>query len=275
MKRRQLMLAAPACLAAPWAAVRAQALPSAPATAAVPAAPAVPAVPDLPALIERSRRAVVAVGTFSALDSPRFGFRGTGFAVGDGRLVATCAHVLPEVAGTERRLTVQARGANGVPQLRGAEVLRLDRARDLALLRIDGEPLPVLALSRQGLPREGTDVAVMGFPLGTVLGLSMVTHKGIIASVTQVGLPAPTAGSLSERAVQQLRMGPTDFLQLDLTAYPGNSGGPLLDIATGEVLGVLNMVALKGTRESALTAPTGISYAVPVGYLLPLMADPR
>ncbi|KAI1696825.1 hypothetical protein Ddc_20131 [Ditylenchus destructor] len=39
-----------------------------------------------------------------------------------------------------------------------------------------------------------------------------------------------------------------EFLQLDITAYPGNSGGPLLDIRTGKVVGVVNMVVQKGTR---------------------------
>jgi S1-C subfamily serine protease len=58
-----------------------------------------------------------------------------------------------------------------------------------------------------------------------------------------------------------------DIFQLDGTAYPGNSGGPLFDPETGDVLGVLNMVFIKGTRESALTHPSGISYAIPSEYI--------
>jgi len=46
--------------------------------------------------IERVKDAVVAVGTYQRMRSPQFNFRGTGFAVGDGTLVATNAHVLPE-----------------------------------------------------------------------------------------------------------------------------------------------------------------------------------
>lgn len=61
------------------------------------------------------------------------------------------------------------------------------------------------------------------------------------------------------------------MLQLDATAYPGNSGGPLFVIETGAVVGVVNMVALKGTRESALSQPSGISYAVPVEFVLRLL----
>ena len=49
-------------------------------------------------LIERIAQikpSVLPVGTFNALDNPRFGFRGTGFVVGDGNLLVTNAHVLP------------------------------------------------------------------------------------------------------------------------------------------------------------------------------------
>jgi S1-C subfamily serine protease len=64
-------------------------------------------------------------------------------------------------------------------------------------------------------------------------------------------------------------------LQLDATAYPGNSGGPVLDAASGRVVGVVNMVLVKAGRESALSQPTGISYAVPVRHLLALMAEAK
>ncbi|HUX30301.1 MAG TPA: hypothetical protein VMV78_06690 [Thiobacillus sp.] len=36
---------------------------------------------------------------------------------------------------------------------------------------------------------------------------------------------------------------------------------------TGEVLGVLNSVSVKGAKEAALSAPSGISYAIPVKYV--------
>ena len=40
------------------------------------------------------------VGTYNALNSPRFSFRGSGFVVGDGNLVVTNAHVLPDAETT-------------------------------------------------------------------------------------------------------------------------------------------------------------------------------
>jgi len=63
--------------------------------------------------------------------------------------------------------------------------------------------------------------------------------------------------------------------QLDATSYPGNSGSPLYDPATGEVVGVLNMAFVKGTKEKALTDPSGISYAIPSRYLKALIGAAR
>lgn len=232
----------------------------------------------LPDLIDRSRPAVVAVGTFSATDNPRFGFRGTGFVVGDGRQIVTCAHVVPNPLEKDLMITVPASGnTTGQPQLRAVKLVRRDALHDLAVLELtEGKPLTeVLSLAtvEEGKPtvREGTAVALMGYPIGTQLGVTMATHRGVVAALTTAAMPAPNSNSLDPRAVRQLREGPMEFLQLDITAYPGNSGGPLLDIRTGKVVGVVNMVVLKGTRESALTAPSGISYAVPVKYVVSVL----
>ena len=46
-------------------------------------------------------------------------------------------------------------------------------------------------------------------------------------------------------------------------------------IALSAVLGVINMVLVKATKESALTQPSGISYAIPAEHLRALLAKPR
>ncbi len=232
---------------------------------------------DLPTLVAAAKASVLPVGTYSATDSPRFGFRGTGFVVGDGTLLATNFHVLPAGADTENgpRMVVMVSRSGTEGQLRRARVVATDRFRDLALLQMEGAPLPALALAEAGSAREGQAVALIGYPIAGALGFAPVTHRGIVASITTAALPAPSASQLDARAVAQLRKGNVEVLQLDATAYPGNSGGPLLDADTGRVLGVVNMVLVKAGRESAISSPTGISYAVPVAYLLELMAAPR
>lgn len=230
---------------------------------------------ELPALIERSKPSVVLVGSYGLMDAPRFGFRGTGFAVGDGRQIITAAHVLPapEPTRVDRSVAIQTWTAEGGWQVREVRVAKVDAAHDVAVLRIDeGKPLPALPLASREVA-EGEAIALIGFPIGGQLGFSHVTHRGIVSARTAIVPPASGPQGLSEKAVRQLRQGSFEVLQLDATAYPGNSGGPVLNIATGEVVGVLSMGALKGSREAALSAPTGISYAVPVRNVHSLLSE--
>ena len=114
-------------------------------------------------------------------------------------------------------------------------------------------------------------MAITGFPLGGSIGIVPVTHKGIVSALTPIGQPVASAGQLDGRMVRRLAAGGYPVLQLDIVSYPGNSGSPLYDPETGEVLGILNMVFVKGAKETALTNPSGISYAIPVSYLKALL----
>jgi serine protease Do len=232
---------------------------------------------DLPTLIGKARPSVLAVGSYSALQTPRFAFRGSGFVVGNGNRLITNAHVLPErpEGGDAARTVVliPARGAE--PQVRAATIVDVDRAHDLALLEFEGPPLPALVLAANEPVAEGLDVALMGFPIGGILGFTPVTHRGIVASVTAVAPPPPSARDLAPQAVMRIRQGTFDIYQLDAVAYPGNSGGPLLDVQTGQVVGVVNMVLVKNTRESALSQPSGITYAIPVRFVDALLTRQR
>lgn len=233
----------------------------------------------LPEVVAAIKPSVVAVGTYDALANPRFSFRGTGFIVGDGRQLATNAHVIPDETALRQRLVLQIggnRSATGdrAPETRPLTVLAVDPVHDLALLQIAGAPLPAATLADDGA-REGQAVAFTGFPIGGLLGFSPVTHRATISSITPIALPPPHARQLDAAAVSRLRQGPFDIYQLDGTAYPGNSGGPLFDAETGQVLGVVNMVLVKGSRESVLSQPSGISYAIPVRFLRGLLAAPR
>lgn len=58
--------------------------------------------------------------------------------------------------------------------------------------------------------------------------------------------------------------------QLDVVAYPGNSGSPVYRADTTEVFAVVNKVFVKETKESAITRPSGITYAIPVSHITAL-----
>ena len=223
-------------------------------------------------VIAKAKRSVVAVGTYSATDSPRFRYRGTAFAVADNLLV-TNAHVLPEAGEGDNKsgLMVQFTKGHGSFELRPVTVAALDKTHDLALLRFEGSPLPALPIADTRNVHEGLAIAFIGFPLGGALGFTPVTHRGIISSITAVAMPTPTSQQLNDQTVRRLREGSFDIYQLDAVAYPGNSGGPVFDAESGDVIGVINMVLVKGTKESALSQPTGISYAIPAQFIAELM----
>lgn len=232
-----------------------------------------PARADLPDTIARLKPSVVLVGTFNATNNPRFQLRGTGFVVSRGVQVVTNVHVLPDDLGQADAapLVVQVRGNDGGWQLRSAQLLERSREHDLALLHIDGPALPAMSIGDSERVREGDMMAFMGFPIGSVLGFSVVTHRALVSSITAAALPSPTADRLKAQAIRGLRDGTFNIFQLDATAYPGNSGGPLFDPESGAVLGVVNMVLIKGTRESALSQPSGIAYAIPAMHVKALL----
>jgi serine protease Do len=228
------------------------------------------------ATVERIKPSIVAVGTLQALRQPQFRFSGTGFAVGDGNLVATNAHVLPRNSdvGSDPEETVVVLPARRASErvVRRARVLITSAEHDLALLRIDGPPLPVMALGDSDRVRDGEAYFFTGFPVGGALGLIPVTHQALVGAVTPIVLPAANANQLDPKVIRQTQSGSFDIFQLDAVAYPGNSGSPLYDATSGEVVAVVNMTMARTTRESALPQPTGIAYAIPVVHLRAMIA---
>lgn len=223
--------------------------------------------------IAQVKPSIVAIGTYQRTRNPQFSFRGTGFAIGDGTLIATNAHVLPGVLDAKQMesLVVLVPVGNNQGQVRETEHVAVDPAHDLAILRAKGPPLKPLALRDSDSVQEGQVLMFTGFPIGAVLGLFPATHRGMVASITPIVIPPPSSDALDARTVRRLQGGAFPVFQLDGTAYPGNSGSPLYDPASGEVVGVINMVFVKGTKESALSQPSGISYAIPSKYLQELM----
>lgn len=236
-----------------------------------------PARAGLPDTVARVKPSIVVVGSFRSTDSPRFRMRGTGFVVADGNLAVTNLHVLPD-GGEDMdnaSIVVQVRRDGGELSMRQATVVQVDRVHDLALLRFEGAAAPAMTIGDSAAVREGQAVAFIGFPIGGALGFSPVTHRGLVSAITRAAMPTPTARQLNETTIRSVRAGVFDIFQLDGTAYPGNSGGPLFDPESGAVLGVVNMVFIKGSRESALSQPSGISYAIPARFVVELLESAR
>lgn len=229
---------------------------------------------ELPGTVLRIKPSIVGVATHQMARSPRTRLLGTGFVVGDGNHVITNEHVLPSAldATSNEFLAIAVVGEHGrESEVRRAERVAVDVARDLALLRFEGGPLPSLELGEAAPVSEGQAVAFIGFPIGTRLGLVPATHRGTISAVTRIVMPPRSAREITAATARRLR-DPFEIYQLDATAYPGSSGSPLFEPATGAVLGVVNMVFVQEGGEP-IGRPSGISYAIPVRYVRHLLAQ--
>ena len=125
-----------------------------------------------------------------------------------------------------------------------ARVVRLDERNDLALLFVENAGKVAFANFRAspGI-RSGDGVVVAGFPLPTVLQNGLNVTLGNISSLAGLG-------------------GNSALLQMTAPVQPGNSGGPLLDMA-GNVVGVIvsKLDALVMAKETG-DIPQNINFAV-------------
>lgn len=222
---------------------------------------------DLSSTLAKIKPGIAAVGTFHPTRHPRAVFLGTGFAIGDGSLVATNAHVIPGSIDAQRKETIAVfTKQNGKDSMIAANLLAIDKEHDLAVIKLTGGHLPPLILSNDELVKEGEEIAFTGYPIGMVLGLYPVTHTGIISAITPMIIPVLNAKQLSKKMLNKLR-NPYNVFQLDATAYPGNSGSPVYQKETGQVIGIVNKVFVKESKEMVLSKPSGITYAIPIHFL--------
>lgn len=233
----------------------------------------------LPETIDKVRGSIVGVGSvfpakrLKGASSP-LTFKGTGFVVGNGKQVVTNYHVIVKPLDEEKHEKLAVFSGKGKKAtIRLAKIVATDPDHDLALLEFTGPALPSLELADNKLLREGEDIAFTGFPIGLVLGLNQVTHRGIISAVTPMVIPALSSKTLTAEQIKRVRQ-PFNVYQLDATAYPGNSGSPVYEVQSGIVVGVINSVFVKKTKESMLKDPSDISYAIPVKYVRQLLSGP-
>jgi serine protease Do len=210
---------------------------------------------------------VVGIGVYTPTGQPKNQLYGTGFVIGDGTYIVTNHHVIDQELDDNllQKLAVFT-GKGRAAKVKLAKLIAHDEDHDIAILKIEGQALPALSLANNNFRREGSAIAFTGFPIGAVLGLYPVTHRGIIAAVTPTIIPVDDARQISIAMLKRLR-DPYLVYQLDATAYPGNSGSAMYDVKTGEVIGIINKVFVQQSKETVISTPSGITYAIPVKYL--------
>lgn len=218
-------------------------------------------------LVAKIKPSVVGIGIHTPTSRPQNILHGSGFVIGNGQYVVTNEHVLPDLLDDSllQKMAVFV-GSGKNAKVRKANIVATSSLYDLAILKISGPALPAMTLAGADFYADGSYVAFTGFPIGAILGLYPVTHRGMIASITPTVIPAVSAEQISLKMLKRMR-NPYLVYQLDATAYPGNSGSAMYDMKTGKVIGIINKVFVQATKEAVISNPSGITYAIPVKYL--------
>ena len=153
----------------------------------------------------------------------------TSNGIGSGFLVSSDGYLMTNyhVVGNDSSASVKLRDG----RILLGSVEKLNRDKDLALIKIIGSKFPWLVLSQLRDSAIGTEVLAIGTPAG----LEWSVSRGIISAIRKVG------GRV--------------LIQTDAAINKGNSGGPLISLKTGQVVGVNTLAVRKDMAE-------GLNFAV-------------
>ena len=251
----------------PWSAAHAETAVSAP--VAAPALPLPTGLPDMSAIVARNAPAVVNVSvagkvrrTAEAPDFPslepgdpfyeffrrfqgaqphgeqRVRGQGSGFIVREDGVILTNAHVVDGADEVTVRLADKREFK--------AKVIGADKATDVAVLKVEARGLPVVKTGASAKSRVGEWVLAIGSPFG----FESSATAGIISALS--------------RALPDENYVP--FIQTDVAVNPGNSGGPLFNMA-GEVIGINSQIYSRSGGYQ------GLSFAIPIEVAMKVEAQ--
>ena len=189
---------------------------------------------------------------------------GSGFLINTNGLVVTNAHVLEDSS----RVLVYVRNQQVYTS---ASIVTVDPDRDLAALRIPPSSARAMVLMDHPVA-DGSDVMAVGYPrLTDILNMGFALHPTIV--------PANVNGTIQGRSRTQYRYAP--FIQITGLINQGSSGGPLVDLDSGEVAGmvVLQVPYLERARDrsgagiGSVMIRSGIGYAIPSSVIRQWLAE--
>jgi len=164
---------------------------------------------------------------------------GSGVLVSSDGLILTNEHV---VGGADEFHIVLSNGDEYPGTLVGS-----DPRTDLALIRIDADGLPAIAIGESARLRVGQWVLAVGSPFA----LSQTVTQGIVSYLGRTGV------GLADYE---------DYIQTDAAINPGNSGGALVNL-DGELIGINTALASRNGGYQ------GVGFAIPVDIAVDVMSD--
>ena len=171
--------------------------------------------------------------------------QGSGVIFASQGLVLTNAHVVDETT----RVTVTL--ADG--RVFRAEVIGSDEVTDIAVIKIltDGETIENFPVAEFG-DSDDLEVGQFVVALGSPGGLDMTATMGIVSGLRR----SPSDVGVTHKKV--------DYIQTDAALNPGNSGGPLVDVESGSVIGI--NACIRSNME-------GTSFSIPINKVQEIIAD--
>jgi serine protease Do len=163
---------------------------------------------------------------------------GSGFIISEDGYILTNAHVVDGAS----EVTVKLSDKRELT----AKVIGVDPMTDVAVVKVDARGLPVVKIGDPSKTRVGEWVAAIGSPFG----MEHSVTSGIVSAKSR-SLPT-----------EQL----VPFIQTDVAVNPGNSGGPLFNMA-GEVIGVNSQI------YSTTGGYMGMSFAIPIDVAMNVKAQ--
>lgn len=170
---------------------------------------------------------------------------GSGFLLTSNGIIATNAHVVKNA----ETLKVQLSSEIGNIEY-SAKVLLLDNNNDVALVKIDDDNFKGMSKIPYSIVEKaevGEKAFTIGYPLNNVMGTNFKVTDGIISSASGVD--------------DDIR-----YYQISVPLQPGNSGGPLFNIA-GDVIGITSS---RLNSKAVGTEIENVNYAIKISYLLNL-----
>ena len=136
-----------------------------------------------------------------------------------------------------------------------AKVIGKDAGRqgtDLAVLKIDGNDLPILSFGNS----EDLQIGEWVIAIGSPFGLAQTVTRGMV--------------SAKGRSIDDIRIVRyADFIQTDAAINRGNSGGALINIR-GELIGINTAIA---TGSGLSQSNAGVGFAIPINLAKRIMAQ--
>jgi len=204
-----------------------------------------PALPSIREVVAKVKPSVVAINV-EAVTYDIFGRPAKQQGAGSGWIIDKDGYIVTNNHVVEGAQSVTVTLGDG--RVFSAQTVRTDPLTDLAVVKVDAQDLPALAIGDSSNLAIGDWVVAVG----NALGMGISATDGIVSALNV---------SLSPSAGQTLQ----GLIQTNAAINPGNSGGPLVNMA-GEVIGINSI-------KIAEVGVEGMGYAISINEAMPIIKE--